>query len=238
MAGKIASVLIVVLAGAFGAACISVFFFSLHDAPCRGEDLDECLNTQDELLSVAGESCDGEGRRLCLVPLGLVSTELMLHLTDHYQDEYGIEVTVLTPLSVAPYIVDEEREQIGGTDLIEYMVERFPDAAGDPDAVMIGVTPIDLFFEERSNWRFAFGARGTPEHPKAVVSTFRMNPETFGRRPDDEVLFSRARKMVSKYVGLLYFRLEENPDPESPLYDSILSVRDLDRMGEPLPVAR
>ena len=115
------------------------------------------------------------------------------------------------------------------------MRSAFPDANADPNAVLIGVTPLDLYFEEK-NWRFAFGVRGMPEDPKAVVSTFRMNPETFGKDRDDGLLFSRARKMVSKYLGLLYYRLAESPDPNSPLYDSILSLDALDKIGEPLPV--
>ena len=63
-----------------------------------------------------------------------------------------------------------------------------------------------------------------------------MNPESFGEPRDDELTLTRARKMVTKYVGLLYFDLPTSGDPKSPMYGNILSVGDLDRMEEVLPV--
>ena len=117
------------------------------------------------------------------------------------------------------------------------MLGAFPDELADPNVVLIGVTPLDLYFEQK-DWRFAFGVRGMPEDPKSVISTFRMNPETFGEDRDDGLLFTRARKMVSRHIGLLYYGLPENSDPESLLYSSILSLGDLDRLQEPLPVTR
>ena len=47
---------------------------------------------------------------------------------------------------------------------------------------------------------------------------------------------SRARKLITKYVGMLYFDIPTSGDPTSPMFGSILSVRDLDRMEEVLPV--
>jgi hypothetical protein len=43
--------------------------------------------------------------------------------------------------------------------------------------------------------------------------------------------------MVNKYVGLDYFGLPPSPDPGSPMYNHILSVTDLDRMDDTLPVS-
>lgn len=54
---------------------------------------------------------------------------------------------------------------------------------------------------------------------------------------DDELTFERARKMVTRYIGLLYYGLPLSDDPESLLYDNVLGPADLDRMEEPLPVA-
>jgi hypothetical protein len=64
-----------------------------------------------------------------------------------------------------------------------------------------------------------------------------MNPETFWLPPDDDLMGSRARKLVSKYLGLLFYDLPLSDDPKSPLYDSILGLDDLDNMEGPLPVA-
>ena len=236
MAARIAlAIAATVLAGLFSVACED-FVLNILDAPCHGSDFGRCREAQRELQSIAQDSCPGHGRRVCLVPLGQVSPALVQHLVDHYREQYGLLVTVLRPLGIPDVVVDTDRDQLAGVALMDFMRGAFPDANADPNVVLIGLTPLDLYYEEK-DWRFAFGVRGMPEDPKGVVSTFRMNPETFGKDRDDDLLFSRARKMVSKYVGLLYFRLPESPDPDSPLYNSILSLDALDRIGEPLPVA-
>jgi len=181
------------------------------------------------------DSCEGTERRVCLVPLGRVSDDLVEHLVDHYLDEYGLEVRVLDNKSIPTDLVDPDRRQIGGIALIEYMGTLFPEAYADPEAVLVGLTPVDLYLETR-DWRFAFGTWGTAENPKGVVSSFRMDPENYGEPPDGELLLTRVRKMVTRYVGLLYYRMPTTSDPRSLLYDNILSLRDLDGMEELLPV--
>lgn len=64
----------------------------------------------------------------------------------------------------------------------------------------------------------------------------RMDPQNYGLRPDDELLFSRVRKMITRYIGLLYYALPMNDDRTSLLYNNILSLDDLDNLKEPLPI--
>lgn len=116
------------------------------------------------------------------------------------------------------------------------MNSLFPDAYYDPQAVVIGLTPLDLPWAGK-DWRYAFGVRGGLDDPKAVISSARMDPQSYGRGRDDDLFFSRVRKLFSKYVGVLYYDLPGSPDPESPMYDNILGPADLDRMQEPLPVS-
>jgi predicted Zn-dependent protease len=203
--------------------------------PCTGPETASCLEKQTELQSIARDSCEGSEKRVCIVPLGKVSPALVEHLVDYYADEYGLAITVLTPSAIPRYMVDPQRNQIDASMLGEYMGALFPDDYSDPNAILIGLTSVDLYDKSRA-WRYAFGVRSTPANPKGVISTFRMNPETFGEPRDDDLLFSRARKLVSKYIGLLYYGLSPSDDPKSPLYDSILSTADLDKMHEPLPV--
>ena len=203
--------------------------------PCYGSELPACLGAQTELQGIARDSCEGSGRRVCLVPLGQVSPELIEHFVDHYAEQYGIPASVLAPVAIPRELVDPLREQVDGVTLIDYAGSLFPEEYVDSDVVLIALTPVDLY-DRTSTWRFIFGTKGTFTDPKAVVSTFRMNPQTFGEPRNDELLFSRARKIVTKYIGLLYYGLPLSDDPRSPLYDSILSLGDLDRMEEPLPV--
>jgi predicted Zn-dependent protease len=201
--------------------------------PCYGSELPACLGAQTGLQAIARDSCEGSGRRVCLVPLGQVSPELIEHFVDHYAEQYGIPASVLAPVAIPRELVDPLREQVDGVTLIDYAGSLFPEEYVDSDVALIGLTPLDLY-DRTSTWRFIFGTKGTYTDPKAVVSTFRMNPQTFGEPRNDELLFSRARKLVTKYIGLLYYGLEESDDPKSPLYNNILSLRDLDRMREPL----
>jgi len=207
----------------------------LPEAPCTGSAFAQCLEAQTELQSIALDSCAGSGRRVCLVPFGQVSPALVQHLVDHYRDQYGLTVTVLSPSGVPPEISNPLREQVDAVTLIAHMGSLFPDAFVDPQAVLIGLTPADLY-NSSSHFRYVFGVKGVPEDPKAVISTFRMNPETYGEPPSDELLFSRTRKLLTKYIGLLFYGLPPSEDPLSPLYDSILGPADLDNMGEPLPI--
>ena len=205
-------------------------------APCTGPQFAACLEPQTALQQTSSASCLGAGRRICLVPLGQVPPELVSHLVEHYRDEYGLAVTVLTPSSVPAELADPLREQVDAATLIEYIGSLFPDAYADRQAVLIGITAADLY-DRTSHFRYLFGLKGTFEDPKAVVSFFRMTPEFYGETPDQELFFARSRKLLSKYVGLLYYDLPPSEDPESPMFDSILGPDDLDRMEEPLPVS-
>ncbi len=207
----------------------------MPEAPCTGAVFAQCLKFQKQLQPIAQDSCQGADKHVCLVPLGQVSPALVQHLVDHYRDQYGLPITVLNPCAVPPDIANPLRGQIDAATLIRYMGSLFMDEYSDPNAVLIGITPVDLYSGE-SHFRYLFGLKGTPTSPQAVISTFRMNPEAYGGTPDDELLFSRARKLMTKYIGILYYGLLDSDDPESPLYNSILSTADLDDMKEPLAV--
>ncbi len=206
----------------------------LPDPPCSGSRLPGCLEAQAELQPIAQDACAGFDRRVCVVPLGQISPALVRQLVEHYENQYGLTVTVLTPSAIPLSLANPDRGQIDSDTLIAYMGDLFPESYHDPSAVLIGLTPVDLYIEGR-DWRYAFGSRGRFTNPKAVVSTSRMDPRYTSFSSDDELLFERARKLVSKYIGLLYYGLSPS-DPHSPLYNDILGPRDLDRMEEPLPV--
>ena len=70
------------------------------------------------------------------------------------------------------------------------------------------------------------------EDQVAVVSYARMNPVIFGNLPDDELLQSRLRKMVTKNVGIMCYGLPLSPDPRSVMYGNIGGTDELDVMTE------
>jgi len=207
-----------------------------RDVPCYGERLQECLELEPDLLLVSYDSCDGVGKRVCLVPLGRVSPDLVNHLTSYYRVAYGLEVRVLTPSGIPFALVHPESGQIDASSLVSYMSELEPGPYLDPGVVLIGITPVDLY-DSDYDYRFVFGVSSNdPSRRFGVVSAFRMNPVTFGEPPNDTLFYSRVRKLVTKYIGEMYYDLPLSSDSQSPLYNSIMSVRDLDGMDEGLPL--
>ena len=65
-----------------------------------------------------------------------------------------------------------------------------------------------------------------------MVSTGRMDPAFFGRPSDESLTELRLKKLITKNIGLMYFGYFQSSDPKSVLYQSILSIGDLDRVGE------
>lgn len=202
--------------------------------PCTGPEREGCLEAQTELVPVAQASCKGSDRRVCFVPLGQVDPDLVGNLVKYYRDEYGLEIGVLTPSAVPAEMTNPDREQIDGESLAEYLGTLFPADFDDPNVALIGLTPLDLYAEDR-DWNFELGHANWSEQSRAVVSTYRMHLGTF-RLVDDERVFSRTRKLVTKYLGLMFYDLPLNDDPKSPMYSNILRVTDLDKMQEPLPI--
>ncbi len=205
------------------------------DAACTGPALPACLEAQTALTNTSPSCLPANVRRVCLVPLGKISVKLVDDLVAYYQQQFGLTVTVLTPQPIAAKLEDPLRQQIDAGFLMDYMGERFPDANSDPSAVLIGVTPVDLY-ESGSHIRYLFGLKGTPDNPKAVLSSLRMDPQFYSEDADQDLYISRTRKLLSKYIGYLYFQLPLSSDPASPMYDSIGGPDDVDRMTEPLPV--
>jgi predicted Zn-dependent protease len=205
-------------------------------APCTGWDLDECLDAQTELNDIAKPTCDGPGRRICLVPMGRVDPDLVRQLVEYYQAQYGLNVTVLTPLDVPEKYVDDERRQVAANTLLSHFGMYNREAWDDPEAVLIGVTPLDVYEPERLDWDYVFSIKATFEEPVAVISSFRMRPESWGLAPDPDLTLVRVRKMLTKYIGILYYGLPENDHPGSPMFRRIYSLPALDGMTEPLVV--
>jgi predicted Zn-dependent protease len=200
--------------------------------PCTGSEREGCLEAQTELVPVSQASCEGNDRRVCFVPLGQVAPDLVRNLVKHYHDEYGLEIGVLTPSAVPAEMTNARREQIDGESLAEYLGTLFPTDFNDSNVALIGLTPLDLYANDR-DWNFQLGHANWSEQSRAVVSSYRMHVGTF-RLVDDERVFSRTRKLVTKYLGLMFYDLPPSDDARSPMYDNILSVTDLDRMEEPL----
>jgi predicted Zn-dependent protease len=166
------------------------------------------------------------GRTVYLAPLGGPAAADLQDLADFYKVRYDLDVGILPPAPVPASLVDPVRRQMAAEDLIGLLPSLYPEAA-DPNSVVIGVLPGDIYIRGVPEWRWAFSNRAAGH--LAVVSTAQMNARgPFGA----SVAASRLRKMVTRNIGVLYFGLPLSDDPRSVLHAEILSVADLDRLAE------
>jgi len=163
------------------------------------------------------------------VPVGEFPATSLEHLVAHYRDRYGLAIETLTAVPLEPTAVDLLRQQLVAEELIALMKRRYPRLANDPKAILIGMTPYDMYIREYT-WRFAFAWREDGRF--AVVSSARMDPVNVGEPADADLLHTRLRKIISKTIGLMHYRLPESEDRNSVLYGPILSLEDLDSIGE------
>lgn len=207
----------------------------LPAAPCTGDGFQACTAAQTQLESDGLDACEGgTSRRICVMPLGQIDPAIATDVVDYFRTEYGLDITLLPPAAVPPQMADSLREQVDSRQLIDYMMSKVANV-NDPNMVLIGLTPLDIY-DSDSTWRYVFGLKGNSSDPKAVISTFRMDPITYGEPGDRTLTLERTRKLFSKYVGLLYYDLPVSDDSQSVMYNSILGPDDLDAMTEPLQV--
>jgi predicted Zn-dependent protease len=166
-------------------------------------------------------------RSVHLAPLGEVPAATLEALADFYAERYDLRVEVLPATPIPGAARDAARAQLVGEALTDALRTAYPQAS-DPAQVVIGITSEDVYLRGRPDWAWAFGLRNAGH--LAVLSTARMGPERgpFGHQLEA----ARLRKMVTKYIGILYFGLPESGDPKSVLYGNILGVPDLDAMGD------
>jgi predicted Zn-dependent protease len=170
-----------------------------------------------------------EHKRVYFVQLGELATPKLDELANYYKQKYDLAIEILPAVEVKPWLMDYMRRQLIAEEVIGQLKRDYPKLANDRTAILIGITTQDMYIREY-NWRFAFSWR--QEGRFAVVSTARMDPVFFGRKRNDAILESRLRKMITKNIGLMYYGYFQSSDPKSVLYRSVLSIDDLDKIGE------
>jgi len=163
-----------------------------------------------------------------LVPLGDFPDDLTGELVAFYRDKYQLNVQTLPNVPVSEAAMNSQRQQLIAEEAIDLMKQANPQLQQDPKAILIGLTNEDMYIQQK-NWQFSFSWR---EQGKYAVVGGRMEVRN-GRRPVTEPLVEkRIRKMVTKNVGILYYRLPLSDNPRSVLYRDVGGISDLDYMGE------
>jgi predicted Zn-dependent protease len=213
-------------------------------SPAKCADPDACLEPAVELVDRYGDptSCDWFELHICIVPLGDVPRDLVDHLVAYYEAEYGLRISVLRPVTLPAGMDSERPGQVEADQLREFFFTEYFVYDQSEEAILIGLTAIDIYTEERPEWRWFFGGTygfaGQDRPRQAIISSYRMDPVSWGEPADDEVRNQRVRTMMNKYVAMTYYGLQLNDDPRSVLYRQISSLSDLDHIDERIPLER
>jgi hypothetical protein len=106
-----------------------------------------------------------------------------------------------------------------------------------------GLTSTDMFLSDRPDWQWAFGRTLLLEGKSGMCDTRPLFRRTgwiraWGYRANDKLYHTRVRKMMNKYVAVMYYGIPFSDDPRSTTYSNIGGLADLDRMGERIPVPK
>lgn len=166
-------------------------------------------------------------KRLYLVPIGNHDDFGLDQLPQFYKQKFGLDVVALAPIPLEDHVRNPKRRQLIAEEIVALMQRRLPQLAKDKNAVMIGITDEDMYFRER-NWRFTYtywdGDRG------GAVSSARFRATPGGKR--ESVLKTRMRKMISRVIGMLVFKLPRSEDPSSVLAKELYGSFSADLMSD------
>ena len=186
-----------------------------------------CARKRD-YIPVNKDSLKASGK-LYLAPLGEFPLEPIQDLAAFYRKKYNVDVEVLSSVPLSPAARNPERGQLIAEQAIEILKQARPELKDNPRAVLIGITEEDMYIS-KYDWQFSFSYRDEGKY--AVVSSGRMHLPSGRQEVTEELIFTRLRKMVTKNVGILYYRLSQSDDPRSVLYRNVGGIRELDYMGE------
>jgi predicted Zn-dependent protease len=215
------------------------------DPPCFGAKVEACKTASAELKAAydAPGACGGTTRRMCLLPVGNLPQKQIEELRAYFKDKYGLSVAVLPPMDATDAIgsqVNPDQWKVQGSKFTGELRRLYGNQISS-GARIVAITPVDLHSGDDDTDSFVFGTKWNNSETKeglyGIVSTFRMNPETFGEPANDALWFERMRKLVTKYVGIEYYGLVEDDDPASAMYRALYSVRALDGIKGHLPMA-
>ncbi|HWY20814.1 MAG TPA: hypothetical protein VNX26_06300 [Candidatus Acidoferrum sp.] len=164
---------------------------------------------------------------LYFVALGDLASSDVSELVSFFEKGFGISAKILPPMTLPDEAYDSRRKQWVAEMLVQAMVEKYPEIAGNPDSRIVGVLEGDTYIRSW-NWNFTYSYRENEKY--SVIPTARLDP-SFDQFPASPAIRrERLRKVAMKAVGLLYLDFKESSDPQS--VDAIeASIEDIDRMG-------
>jgi archaemetzincin len=133
------------------------------------------------------------GPVIYLLPLGAVPEEILLTIRKAVEPVFGLPTRLLPSRDLPWSCYDPHRDQYFSTGLIKQMLRRLPRDTGK----VLGLTPVDLFIPIM---KYVFG-EAQVSGKGAIISLFRLRPETYGLDPNRDLLGERIAKEAIHELG-------------------------------------
>jgi predicted Zn-dependent protease len=170
-----------------------------------------------------------ESNKVILIPLDQESITTAKIIGSQLRGLYKITIGISDCVSFPSQIFDRSRGQLIGNYILGGFIELRKREGISEKVILIGIAATDLNNMERDA-NFYFSLNTDPR--VAVVSTYRMNPVTFGEPENQKLLVTRLRKMVMKNISRFYLGYQSSSNPKSVMNGSIANLNDLDALGE------
>lgn len=161
-----------------------------------------------------------------LVPVGPVPVKAMQDLAQRYRDITYLKVETVGQLPLPDDIVNPIRKQLIAEKLHELMAKVFGNWQYKPFALVIGVTPYDMYIAD-SDWRYAY-AYGQGHY--ALVSAARMSDAESTDTHWSNRVSTRVQKMMDKRIAIQLFGMGTSRAMPEVLARPVMGPDDLDRI--------
>ncbi len=157
------------------------------------------------------------------------SPDLAVKLAEELGEELDLHIAVSVQMGTSPDMYNPERRQYDADKIFseaEKVVDRISHQKEVPYAVVLLHQDLN---RPPFNLRYTFAVHST--QGISVISTARMDPRNYGLPADNELLYTRLKKMVMKGIGYNVFGYKRSLNRSSVMYSPIMSVQDLDEIG-------
>jgi len=131
--------------------------------------------------------------KLHIVSLGDTPEDAEERACPAVQSCFGMNCDTFSPEPSPEFALDVSRDQYNSLEILDWLENRFP----KPDQWILGITNVDLAIPVLT---FVFGEARLGGR-SAVISTFRLHEEFYGRSADTLMLLSRIEKEAIHEVG-------------------------------------
>jgi len=180
---------------------------------------------------LGNKNYDNKPAKIIIIPMDDVDNDLINNVSSYIQDNHNLKTKIYPHMAYSYKMFNSETEQYYAEVIASAAVRVFASTSTTiSDKAIIVITDKDIN-HKRSTLRFIFSSHYN-KFNLSVISTARIDTNNYGIDPNDHLLTTRLNKLVNKSLGLNYYKYKQTNDKNSVMYAPILSVPDLDGIGE------